>query len=124
MVRHTSGYLCAPMPNAVADRLELPLMTERSEDPRTTAYTITVDAADRTSTGISAADRAHTLRVLADPTSSPVRCIDPGTSFRCARSTAACASVPATPRPRSTSCASPDSHPSASSASSSRTAAR
>ena len=78
MVRHTSGYLCAPMPNSVADRLELPLMTERSEDPRTTAYTITVDAADRTSTGISAADRAHTLRVLADPASEPGSLHRPG----------------------------------------------
>ena len=58
MVRHTSGFLCAPMPNALADRLQLPLMTERNEDLRGTAYTISVDAADRTSTGISAADRA------------------------------------------------------------------
>jgi len=78
MVRHTSGFLCAPMPNTVADRLELPLMTERNEDVRGTAYTISVDAADRTSTGISAADRAHTLRVLADPASTPERLIRPG----------------------------------------------
>lgn len=78
MVRHTSGFLCAPMPNAIADRLELPLMTERNEDVRGTAYTISVDAADRTSTGISAADRAHTLRVLADPASTPERLIRPG----------------------------------------------
>ncbi|WP_308796810.1 GTP cyclohydrolase II [Agromyces silvae] len=78
MVRHTSGYLCAPMPNALADRLELPIMVERSEDVRGTAYTISVDAADRTSTGISAADRAHTLRVLADPTATPDRLIRPG----------------------------------------------
>ena len=78
MVRHTSGFLCAPMTNAAADRLELPLMTERNEDVRGTAYTISVDAADRTSTGISAADRAHTLRVLADPASSPDRLIRPG----------------------------------------------
>ena len=78
MVRHTSGFLCAPMTNAVADRLELPLMTERNEDVRGTAYTISVDAADRTSTGISAADRAHTLRVLADPASTPERLIRPG----------------------------------------------
>jgi 3,4-dihydroxy 2-butanone 4-phosphate synthase/GTP cyclohydrolase II len=78
MVRHTSGYLCAPMPNALADRLELPIMVERSEDVRGTAYTISVDAADRTSTGISAADRAHTLRVLADPASTPDRLIRPG----------------------------------------------
>ncbi len=78
MIRHTSGYLCAPMPNAVADRLELPLMTERNEDIRGTAYTISVDAADRVSTGISAADRAHTLRVLADPASTPEMLIRPG----------------------------------------------
>ncbi|MDR5700309.1 GTP cyclohydrolase II [Agromyces aerolatus] len=78
MVRHTSGYLCAPMPNSLADRLELPIMVERSEDVRGTAYTISVDAADRVSTGISAADRAHTLRVLADPASTPDRLIRPG----------------------------------------------
>ena len=78
MVRHTSGFLCAPMTNAAADRLELPLMTERNEDVRGTAYTISVDAADRTSTGISAADRAHTLRVLADPASTPDKLIRPG----------------------------------------------
>ena len=78
MVRHTSGFLCAPMTNAAADRLELPLMTERNEDVRGTAYTISVDAADRTSTGISAADRAHTLRVLADPASTPEKLIRPG----------------------------------------------
>ncbi len=78
MIRHTSGFLCAPMPDAVADRLELPLMTERNEDVRGTAYTISVDAADRTSTGISAADRAHTLRVLADPAATPDRLIRPG----------------------------------------------
>jgi 3,4-dihydroxy 2-butanone 4-phosphate synthase/GTP cyclohydrolase II len=78
MIRHTSGFLCAPMPNALADRLELPIMVERSEDARGTAYTISVDAADRTSTGISAADRAHTLRVLADPTATPDRLIRPG----------------------------------------------
>ena len=78
MVRHTSGFLCAPMTNAIADKLDLPLMTERNQDVRGTAYTISVDAADRTSTGISAADRAHTLRVLADPASTPDRLIRPG----------------------------------------------
>lgn len=78
MVRNTSGYLCAPMPNATADRLGLPLMTEQNEDARGTAYTISVDAADRVSTGISASDRAHTLRVLADPDATPERLIRPG----------------------------------------------
>ena len=78
MVRHTSGYLCAPMTNEIADRLELPLMTAVSEDPRKTAYTITVDAADRVTTGISASDRAHTLRVLANPASTRKSLIRPG----------------------------------------------
>ncbi len=78
MVRHTSGYLCAPMTNEIADRLELPLMVEHSQDWRGTAYTISVDAAGRLSTGISASDRAHTLRVLADPASTPTSLIRPG----------------------------------------------
>jgi 3,4-dihydroxy 2-butanone 4-phosphate synthase/GTP cyclohydrolase II len=77
-VRHSSGYLCAPMTNEIADRLELPLMVEKSQDWRGTAYTISVDAADRLSTGISASDRAHTLRVLADPASTPASLIRPG----------------------------------------------
>ncbi|WP_430592303.1 3,4-dihydroxy-2-butanone-4-phosphate synthase [Humidisolicoccus flavus] len=66
LVRYTSGYLCAPITNEAADRLALPLMVEHSEDTRNTAYTITVDAADRNGTGISADDRAHTLRALAN----------------------------------------------------------
>jgi 3,4-dihydroxy 2-butanone 4-phosphate synthase / GTP cyclohydrolase II len=77
-VRHSSGYLCAPMTNERADLLELPLMVAESQDWRGTAYTISVDAADRLSTGISAADRAHTLRVLADPASTPASLIRPG----------------------------------------------
>jgi len=77
-VRYTSGYLCAPLTNEIADKLELPPMWAHNEDPRGTAYTISVDAADRLSTGISAADRAHTLRVLADPESTPAHLIRPG----------------------------------------------
>ncbi|XVX20977.1 3,4-dihydroxy-2-butanone-4-phosphate synthase [Actinomycetota bacterium] len=68
-VRHTSGYLCAPMTGELADRLELPLMVERTEDPLSTAYTVSVDARHGVTTGISAADRTRTLRVLADPAS-------------------------------------------------------
>jgi 3,4-dihydroxy 2-butanone 4-phosphate synthase/GTP cyclohydrolase II len=77
-VRHTSGFLCAPMTNEIADRLELPVMVVDNEDPRGTNYTITVDAADRNTTGISAADRAHTLRVLADLSSTPASLRRPG----------------------------------------------
>ncbi|MBG6055502.1 3,4-dihydroxy 2-butanone 4-phosphate synthase/GTP cyclohydrolase II [Salinibacterium sp. CAN_S4] len=77
-IRNTSGFICAPMTNEIADRLELPLMVVDNEDPLGTAYTISVDAADRLSTGISAADRAHTLRVLADVTSTPMSLHRPG----------------------------------------------
>ena len=78
MVRNSSGFICAPMTNEIADRLELPPMVVANEDPRGTAYTVSVDAADRLSTGISAADRAHTLRVLADLTSTPASLFRPG----------------------------------------------
>jgi 3,4-dihydroxy 2-butanone 4-phosphate synthase/GTP cyclohydrolase II len=78
IVKHSSGFICAPMTNEIADRLDLPPMVERNEDPRGTAYTVSVDAADRLSTGISASDRAHTLRVLADPTATRNRLNRPG----------------------------------------------
>jgi 3,4-dihydroxy 2-butanone 4-phosphate synthase/GTP cyclohydrolase II len=77
-IRHSSGYLCAPMPSARADALDLPLMVPHSQDPRRTAYTVTVDATDGVGTGISAADRARTLRVLADPAAGPTDVIRPG----------------------------------------------
>jgi 3,4-dihydroxy 2-butanone 4-phosphate synthase/GTP cyclohydrolase II len=77
-IRHSSGYLCAPMPAARADALDLPLMVPQSQDPRRTAYTVTVDAAAGVGTGISAVDRARTLRVLADPASGRGDLIRPG----------------------------------------------
>ena len=77
-VRHTSGYLCAPMPADAADRLDLPLMVTNSQDPRGTAYTVSVDAATGITTGISATDRARTLRVLSDPGAVAADLIRPG----------------------------------------------
>lgn len=69
LVRYSSGFVCAPMTAEIADRLDLPPMVARNEDVRGTAYTVSVDAAAGITTGISAHDRARTLRVLADPTS-------------------------------------------------------
>ncbi|MDX2376951.1 GTP cyclohydrolase II [Microbacterium sp. LRZ72] len=77
-VRWSSGFICAPMTAEIADRLDLPPMVERNEDARGTAYTVSVDASSRVTTGISAADRAHTLSVLADPASTPSSLIRPG----------------------------------------------
>jgi len=78
MIRVTSGYLCAPMPRDLADRLELPPMVAINQDPKATAYTVSVDAASGITTGISAADRARTLNVLADPAATPGDLIRPG----------------------------------------------
>ena len=78
MVRYTSGYLCAPMSEERANALDLPLMWVRTQDPHQTAYTVSVDAANRESTGISAKERANTARVLADPESRPESLLRPG----------------------------------------------
>jgi 3,4-dihydroxy 2-butanone 4-phosphate synthase/GTP cyclohydrolase II len=78
MVRHTSGFICAPLTEDEADRLELPPMYHTNQDRRGTAYTVTVDARAGVSTGISAADRAHTIRLLADPATSPADLARPG----------------------------------------------
>ena len=78
LVRNSSGFICAPMTNEIADRLELPIMVPDNQDPRGTNYTVSVDAANRLSTGISASDRAHTLRVLASVDSEPASLHRPG----------------------------------------------
>ncbi|MFD5215564.1 GTP cyclohydrolase II [Microbacterium sp. NPDC058345] len=78
MVRWSSGFICAPMPADLADHLNLPPMVEANEDARSTAYTVSVDAASGVTTGISAGDRAHTLNVLANPESTATSIIRPG----------------------------------------------
>src|ERR1700712_223313 len=65
MVRYTSGYVCVAVTEADADRLDLPPMFRVNQDRRGTAYTVTVDAREGVTTGISASDRAHTIRTLA-----------------------------------------------------------
>jgi 3,4-dihydroxy 2-butanone 4-phosphate synthase/GTP cyclohydrolase II len=67
MVRYTSGYVCVPLTGEDCDRLDLPPMYHTNQDRRGTAYTVSVDAREGISTGISAADRARTIRLLADP---------------------------------------------------------
>ncbi|WP_132994371.1 bifunctional 3,4-dihydroxy-2-butanone-4-phosphate synthase/GTP cyclohydrolase II [Gordonia zhaorongruii] len=67
MVRYTSGYLCVPLVGDDCDRLGLPPMYTENQDKHGTAYTVTVDAREGIGTGISASDRARTMRLLADP---------------------------------------------------------
>ena len=65
MVRYTSGYICVAVTEADADRLDLPPMFRVNQDRHGTAYTVTVDAREGITTGISASDRATTIRTLA-----------------------------------------------------------
>jgi 3,4-dihydroxy 2-butanone 4-phosphate synthase/GTP cyclohydrolase II len=80
-IRHSSGVICVPMPADMLDRLEIPLMTPHNTDRLRTAYTVSVDAKDGVTTGISAADRAHTARVLADSATEPTDLTRPGHVF-------------------------------------------
>ena len=78
MIRHTSGYICVAMTGADLDRLGLPPMTSVNEDRRGTAYAVSVDARDVKATGISATDRARTIKVLADSATEPWELTRPG----------------------------------------------
>ena len=66
-VRYTSGVVCVPLTGEICDRLDLPPMHHVNQDRKQTAYTVSVDAAEGVTTGISAADRARTIQMLADP---------------------------------------------------------
>lgn len=83
MAKHGRGLICVAMTRERADVLDLPLMTEHSTDPQRTAFTISVDAHQRfgVTTGISSHDRATTIRVLADPVSTPGDLRRPGHIF-------------------------------------------
>ncbi|KAI5964029.1 RIB3 [Candida theae] len=78
LVRHSSGYVCCPLSTERADKLELRPMIQNQTDRHGTAYTVTCDAADGTTTGISAHDRALTARSLANKDSKSEDFIKPG----------------------------------------------
>ncbi|MFI6786300.1 bifunctional 3,4-dihydroxy-2-butanone-4-phosphate synthase/GTP cyclohydrolase II [Nonomuraea sp. NPDC050383] len=80
-IRHTSGIICVAMEGRALDRLGLPLMVSQNKERMRTAYTITVDARDGVTTGISAADRARTIRTLADSATEPNELVRPGHIF-------------------------------------------
>jgi len=81
MIRYTSGVICVPMEGSDLDRLELPLMTLRNNEAMRTAYTISVDAKSGVTTGISAADRTRTIRLLSDPATRADDLVRPGHVF-------------------------------------------
>jgi 3,4-dihydroxy 2-butanone 4-phosphate synthase/GTP cyclohydrolase II len=80
-VNHTSGVICAPLEGDRCDHLDLKLMVQDNTEVMRTAFTVTVDYRHGTSTGISAADRALTLRSLADRRTSAADFARPGHIF-------------------------------------------
>ena len=80
-LEHTSGVICAPLPGERLDELELPLMVRDNRESHRTAFTLSVDLASGITTGISASDRARTVRALADPHAVASDFVRPGHIF-------------------------------------------
>jgi 3,4-dihydroxy 2-butanone 4-phosphate synthase/GTP cyclohydrolase II len=80
-IRYGRGLICVPMLGPDLDRLNVPQMTSQNTEHHGTAFTISVDARDGITTGISAADRARTIQLLARPGSSPDDLVRPGHVF-------------------------------------------
>lgn len=78
ILRHTSGIICMPVMGERLDELELPMMVARNTDVRRTAFTVSIDARDGTTTGISAEDRWKTIQAVVDPGTTPDDLARPG----------------------------------------------
>ena len=81
MANHGRGLICAPITAERANELDLPPMSPRNTESQRTAFTVSVDAAEGITTGISAADRAHTINLLADSNAGPGTLVQPGHIF-------------------------------------------
>jgi 3,4-dihydroxy 2-butanone 4-phosphate synthase/GTP cyclohydrolase II len=81
MIRYTSGVICVAMTEERSRQLHLPLMVKQNQDTKRTAFTVTVDAKHEITTGISAKERANTIRALADLSSTAEDFIRPGHIF-------------------------------------------
>tara|TARA_Y100000310_G_scaffold250837_1_gene257196 strand:+ start:680 stop:1288 length:609 start_codon:yes stop_codon:yes gene_type:complete len=80
-MRYARGLMCMPCSGEILDSLELPMMVENSTDRNQTPFTVSVDAAEDTSTGMSAADRLATISVFLDPERKPSDLNRPGHLF-------------------------------------------
>jgi 3,4-dihydroxy 2-butanone 4-phosphate synthase/GTP cyclohydrolase II len=81
MVSQGRGLVCAPISQEIAKRLDLPLQVQTNTDTMGTAFTVTIDAKEKIHTGISASDRSHTLKFMANPDSKPGDFTRPGHIF-------------------------------------------
>jgi 3,4-dihydroxy 2-butanone 4-phosphate synthase/GTP cyclohydrolase II len=78
VLRHSSGIICLPIEGERLDQLEVPMMVARNTDIRRTAFTVSIDVAEGTTTGISAADRTRTVLAVLDPDTRPEDLARPG----------------------------------------------
>jgi 3,4-dihydroxy 2-butanone 4-phosphate synthase/GTP cyclohydrolase II len=81
IIRHTGGVVCLAMSEEWADRLDLPPMVKDNTAPRSTAFTVSIEAREGVTTGISAADRATTVRLAARPEATAADFVRPGHIF-------------------------------------------
>ncbi len=103
MATHGRGLICATLEGGLLDRLHIPQMVQDNTSPFETAFCVSVEAREGTSTGISAHDRARTIQTLVAPAPSPRTSSSPATSSPCGPSPAGCWPAPARPRRRWTS---------------------
>lgn len=80
-IRHTGGVVCLSLSNAIADRLDLPAMVQRNTSARSTPFTVSIEAAENVTTGISAHDRATTVAAAINPVAKPEDLSRPGHVF-------------------------------------------
>ncbi|UCH43623.1 MAG: bifunctional 3,4-dihydroxy-2-butanone-4-phosphate synthase/GTP cyclohydrolase II [Dehalococcoidales bacterium] len=81
MALHARGLICMPVTGQRLDELKIPMMVRENTAKFSTAFTVSVEAKHRVSTGISAADRAETVRVIVDPAAKPEDLVQPGHMF-------------------------------------------
>lgn len=81
MIKHARGLVCLPMNDELVDRLRLPQMTQKNSAQYGTNFTVSIEAAEGISTGISAADRAHTIQTAVSPEVRPEDIVQPGHIF-------------------------------------------
>jgi 3,4-dihydroxy 2-butanone 4-phosphate synthase/GTP cyclohydrolase II len=81
MAKYGRGLICLALESEIADRLNLALMTRHNQSPYGTAFTVSIEARHGVTTGISAADRAHTIKVAVNPKSTPADLVSPGHVF-------------------------------------------
>ncbi|MGC1182704.1 3,4-dihydroxy-2-butanone-4-phosphate synthase [Legionella sp.] len=81
MSRYGCGLICLSMAEELVDKLQLPMMAQNNKSPYGTAFTVSIEATEGVSTGISAQDRAHTIKVAINSESKPTDIISPGHVF-------------------------------------------